>query len=189
MANNAANALVAVTGSFYADITNTATAPTDTSTALNAGFIDLGYVSEDGVTLSLPDSGDTTPIKAWQNGATVRILRNSSEDSPQLSLTLLETKSDVIKTVFGSSVTQAAAEGSFVYNSTAARAPFRAVLHVIDGAELIRIYVPAAAVASIGEITFANQESIGYEITLDLQYDSTLVGNFKSYMTKIKTGN
>jgi hypothetical protein len=189
MANNAANTLVAVTGSFYVDLTNASAAPTDTSTALAVGFIDLGYVSEDGVTLSLPDAGDTTPIKAWQNGATVRILRSPSEDSPQLKLTLIETKSDVIKTVFGTTVTQAAAEGSFLINSTITRTPFKSVLHVIDGAELIRIYAPATVVSSVGEITFANQEAIGYEVTLDLQYDSTLAGNAKTFMTRIKTGN
>lgn len=189
MANNAANTLVAVTGSFYADIANTATAPTDTSTALNAAFIDMGYVSEDGVSLTMPSTGDTTPIKAWQGGATVRILRSATTDSPQLKLRLIETKSDVIKTVFGVTVTQAVAEGSFVLNATAIRTPFRAVLHVIDGAELIRIYAPAAAVADIGEIKFANQEAIGYEITLDLQYDATLGGNAKTFMTRIKTGN
>jgi hypothetical protein len=55
------------------------------------GFVDLGYISEDGVVLGMPDAGDTTSIKAWQNGATVRVLRSAPDDNPTLQLTLIET--------------------------------------------------------------------------------------------------
>lgn len=184
---DADNVRVAVTGAVYFDATSTAAAPTNSGSALAAEFNDLGYVSEDGVALAMPDAGDTTPIKAWQNGATVRVLRSSSEDNPQLTLTLIETTLPVIEAVFGVTVTQDTADGSFVINTTAAREPARLVLDVVDDAELMRIYAPKATVASIGEITFASTDAIGYEITLDLEFDQALGGQAKTWMTALKT--
>lgn len=187
MALNADKVRVAVTGAVYFDAANTATAPTDSSTALT-GFNDLGYVSEDGVVLAMPDAGDSTPIKAWQNGATVRVIRSASEDNPSLQLTLIETNLKVIETAFGVTVTQGATDGNFVINTTTARSTGRLVLDVIDGAERIRIYAPKAAVSSVGEITFASSDAIGYQLTLDLNFDQTLGGQAKTWMTALKTG-
>ena len=35
--------------------------------------------------LSLPASGDSTSIKVWQNGASIRIVRSASEDPATFS--------------------------------------------------------------------------------------------------------
>ena len=51
---------VAVTGAVSKGALG-ATAPTSSSSALT-GFDDLGAISEDGVSLSLPDSGDAAPL-------------------------------------------------------------------------------------------------------------------------------
>jgi hypothetical protein len=48
MATDASKVRVAVTGAVYFDSANTATAPTGTASA-TTGFVDLGYISEDGV--------------------------------------------------------------------------------------------------------------------------------------------
>ena len=93
---NASNVRQAIAGAVYYDGTRLAAAPTGTNSAVT-DYDDLGYVSEDGVTLTMPGSGDATAIKAWQNGATVRTIRTPSEDQPELSLTLLETKVEVIE--------------------------------------------------------------------------------------------
>lgn len=185
MALNANLVRVAVTGALYVD-GGTGVAPTGASAALT-GFDDLGYVSEDGVTLAFPEAGEATPIRAWQNGATVRTVRSTSEDLPTLALTLIETKLEVIETVFGVTVTQTATDGSFVINSTATRAATKIVLDVIDGAEIIRIYAPKAVVTSIGEIALTSTEAIGYNVTFELEYDSGLSGNAKTFMTALKT--
>lgn len=52
------------------------TAPTDTSTAVNASFVDLGYVSEDGLIGAM--SADFTDIKNWK-GTTVKKVQTGSE--------------------------------------------------------------------------------------------------------------
>lgn len=187
MAVSASNVRVAVTGAVYADKTASATAPTSTASVLDTDLKDLGYVSEDGITLTMPGSGDAEAIHAWQNGATVRTVRTPSDDSPQLELTLIETKLEVIEFVFGVTVTAAVADGSFEFDVTDTRTPAAIVLDIVDGAELIRIYAPQAAVAEIGEISLTHTDAIGYSVTLDLERSSTTGYNFKSWLTALKT--
>lgn len=187
MALTAANARVAVTGSVSIDITAAGAAPTSSSSALNAAYKDMGYISEDGVTLSMPDSGEATNLKAWQNGATVRTVRTTSDDNPQISFTIVETSLEVIKAVFGAAVTSSVADGTFDFDASDIRAHVRAALDVVDGAELIRIYAPYAIVSSIEEVNLTSTDLIGWGVTLDLERDSTLGCNFRSWMTALKT--
>lgn len=184
MAVVASNALVAITGAVSKGLLS-ATAPTSQSTAIT-GFTDLGGITEDGVTLSLPDNGDATPIKVWQNGATVRTVRASSEDLPQISFTMVETKKETGETYFGQTITTAVTEGSLSF-TVANRSADSYILDVVDGAELMRLYVPRGVVSSVGEITFLNTEAIAYEVTLDLELDSVKGFNFKLWHTKWKT--
>lgn len=187
MALSASNVRVAVTGAVYADTTAAADAPTGSGGVLDTDFKDLGYVSEDGVTLTLPGAGDSEAIHAWQNGATVRTVRTPSDDNPQLSFTLIETKLEVVQFVFGVTVTAGASDGTFEIDVTDTRTPSAVVLDVIDGSEIIRIYAPRAAVAEIEEISLTHTGAIGYGVTLDLERDPTAGYNFKTWMTALKT--
>lgn len=187
MALTAANARVAVTGAVYIDVTAAGAAPTSSSSSLNAAYKDMGYISEDGVSLSMPDSGDATNLKAWQGNATVRTVHTTSEDNPQLTFTIVETKLEVIQAVFGATITSSVADGTFDYDIADQRGHVRAVLDVVDGAELIRIYAPYAIVSSIGEVNLTSTDLIGWQVTLDLERDSTLGCNFRSWMTALKT--
>lgn len=175
---------VAVTGALSKGLTS-ATAPTGTSGTLT-GFTDLGAISEDGVALTLNDEGDATPLKIWQDGATVRTLRSTSEDNPTLALRLVETSKEVIETYFGVTVTQTATEGSFEFK-TQNRAAASYALDVIDGAELIRIYVPRGVVASVSEISLVNTEAIGYGVTIDCELDTVKNYALKTWMTALKS--
>lgn len=186
MALNASNVRQAITGAVYYDKTAAAAVPTGTASD-TTGYPDLGYLSEDGVALTMPDAGDSTPIKAWQNGATVRIIRTPSEDSPQFKFTLIETKLETIEAAFGVTVEQGPTEGSFVINTNKQREHARLVLDVIDGDELIRIYAPQAIVTAIDEIDFANSGPIGYALTVDCEYDDDLDGQAKVWMTALKS--
>lgn len=184
MAVDASKVRVAITGAISKGVLGAA-APTGTASALTV-HTDVGGISDDGVALALNDEGSATPIKVWQNGATVRTLRETSEDSPQLSFTMVETSKATIETYFGVTVTQAATEGNFKFK-TQARTAASYVLDVVDGSELIRIYAPRAVVASVEEIILANTGAIAYGVTLDLEYDSTLDANFQTWMTALKT--
>lgn len=180
-----ANVAVAVTGAVSVGLTS-ATAPTSQSAALT-GFTDLGYISEDGVTLTSPGSGDAEPIRAWQGGATVRTLRSPSEDLPTYTFTLIETNKAAIEFALGVTLTQTATEGSYEIDSTESRTDKSMVLDIVDGSALERHYVPLARVIEIGDRVYANQEAIGYEVTVEAQRNSTLGYNVKVWSTRLKS--
>lgn len=184
MAVDATKVRVAITGAISKGLLS-ATAPTSEASAIT-GFTDLGGISEDGVALALNDEGDSTPLKVWQNGQTVRTLRQTSEDNPTLSFSMVETSKSTIETYFGVTVTQTVSNGTFKFK-TGTRTASSYVLDVIDADELIRVYVPRGVVASVEEITLANSEAIAYGVTLELEYDSTLDANFQSWMTALKS--
>ena len=179
---DAANVRVAVTGGIFK---NPTAAPTGTSGA-PTGADDLGYIGEDGVEITIPGAGDSTPIKAWQNGTTVRTIRTSSEELPSWRFTMLETNLATIETYFGVTVTQTVSEGSFEY-TVENRTADEYVVDVVDGAELIRDYIPSGVVASVGAHTLANGQVIGYEVTIEGELDATAGYNFKRWATALKS--
>lgn len=185
MALDASKVRVAITGAVSKGLTSAA-APTGTASTLT-GFVDGGYIGEDGVTLTLPDGGDRTTLRAWQNGAPVRVLRTPSEDNPTLGFVFLETNLTTIETYFGVTITQTATEGSFEFDVQDVRGHNSYVLDVVDGAELIRNYAPNAIVTSVGDLVYNGTEPIGYEITLECERDNTKGYNFKQWSTALKT--
>lgn len=163
------------------------TAPTTQAVALAVGFIDLGYVGDNGVAQSVPGSGDTSTIAAWQNGAVVRTIRAASKDLPTFKFTMLETKKESLETYYGTTVTQTATEGSLVFASTALRTHYSWVFDLVDGAELERIYVPDGLVIDVGDRSYANGDAVAYEVTIEAQLNTALAGNFKLWSTRSKT--
>jgi hypothetical protein len=182
---DATKAGVAVTGAVMKGLTS-ATAPTGTSGA-TTGFTDLGYISDAGVAIEMPDAGDSTPIKAWQGGTTVRVIRTPTEDNPTWTFTLLETNKLAVETYFGVTVTQTATEGSFEFTSTTARPYASYIVDAIDGAELLRDYIPKGIVTGVGSHTLSNGDVTGYEVTVEGEYDSVKAYNFKRWATRLKT--
>ena len=162
MALSASNVRVAVTGAVYVAPTGT-TLPTTAAAALGAGFIDLGYVSEDGVTEAYED--ETTDIKAWQGGATVRTVITGS--TATLSFTMVETKTDVLELFHKNSSVVTDGSTGYKMNVVQPGVDKRVfVLDVIDGAEEVRIVVPSGEVTERGEIVYKNDEPVGYQVTI-----------------------
>lgn len=181
MATNSANVRVAVTGEVLVGAT-TATAPTGTG-GTTTGFNGLGYVSDDGVTETRDRS--TNDIKAWQNGDTVRTVITDATLTYQF--TLIETKKETVELYYGTTVTASATEGNFVVvpANTGGRKSF--ILDVVDGAELIRVYIPQGEVTEVGDRVYANGDPIGYDVTITAYNDSTLGGAARVWMTALKT--
>lgn len=144
-------------------------------------------VSGAGLILEQPTRQTATTIRAWQNGAIVRVLRAAPEDFPGLSLTFIETTLDVIELAFNVKVAQTASEGTFVIDANAPRPSLPLVLDVVDDTELIRIYAPKARLTSLGEIPLNGTSAIGYAATIVLENDETLGGQAQVWMTALKT--
>lgn len=166
MANDATKVTVGkpkVGGSIYRAPLGT-TLPTDATTALDAAFKCLGYISEDGVTNN--NSPETENIKAW-GGDTVLNVLTSKEDT--FGFTLLEAMNiDVLKTVYGEdNVTGTLADGITIKaNASAMEQASYAIEMIYNDNVLKRVVIPAASVSEVGEITYVDGEAVGYETTL-----------------------
>ena len=168
MALTAANVRVGVTGAVYVAPIATAL-PTDATTALANDYDDVGFIHEDGVTET--QDTDTEDIKAWQNGATVRKVQTSHDLMYQF--TMLETNATVLEEYYGD-FTEGAASADDVVEITGEELPNRRwVLSVVDGLEVIRIVVPDGQITERGDVTYANNEAIGREVTITCYPDST----------------
>ena len=162
MATTSANVRVAVTGKVSVGPTATA-APTSSSVALAAGLVDLGYVGEGGVTESRERS--TSDIKAWQNNDVVRTMVTDGKIT--YTFALLETSKVALETFYGATTSAATSTDGridVVPTATGGRKSF--VIDVVDGADLLRIYLASAEVTEVGDVVYSGTEAIGREITV-----------------------
>lgn len=172
MANTTTNVSVGkpnTTGAIYRAAAGS-TLPTDTTTALDAAFVCLGYVSEDGLTNS--NSPESDSIKAW-GGDTVLTYQSSKEDT--FSFTLIEAlNSDVLAAVYGDdNVSGTLSTGLTVTANSGEQEECSWVIDMVlrNGAAK-RIVIPQAAVTEVGDIVYADEECIGYELTITATPDS-----------------
>lgn len=137
--------------------------PTSASASLDASFVDLGYVSEDGVTNN--NSPETDTVKAW-GGDTVLNLQTDRPDT--FSMTLIEAmNADVLKTIYGSAnVTETA--GAITVKATSEDMPSGSwvIDMVFKGNRAKRIVIPDGTISELGEITYKDDTAVGYQITI-----------------------
>ncbi len=147
------------------------TLPTDTTTALDAAFKDLGYISEDGLTNT--NSPETENIKAW--GGDI-VLNTQTEKADTFKMTFIEAlNEDVIKAVYNSAnVTGALATGLTVKaNADPAEQASWVFDMVLRGNVAKRIVVPNGAISEIGDIVYVDGEPVGYETTITCYPDAS----------------
>lgn len=171
--NNSANVSVGkpkVGGAIYRAPAGTAI-PTDAKSALAAAFLPVGYISEDGVVNSNSPSSDS--VKAW-GGDTV--LNYQTEKPDTFKFTMLESLRDtVLKAVYGdSNVSGSLTAGMTVKaNSTEQVRCVWVIDMILQGNNLKRIVIPAGKVTEVGDITYADGQPIGYEVTISAEPDAS----------------
>lgn len=141
----------------------TATLPTDTTGTLT-GFTELGYASEDGVVNTNGPSSDK--VKAW-GGDTVLSFQSDKPD--EFKMTLIEAlNEDVLKVIYGSkNVTGTLSSGMTVKANSDDPEVYAWVIDmVLKGGVAKRIVIPRASVSAMEDITYKDDEAIGYGITL-----------------------
>ena len=157
-----------VTGAIFIAPVGT-TLPTDSTTALNPAFVELGYASDAGVVNS--ESRETETIKAW-GGDTVLKPFTGKEDT--FSFTLIEALNvNALKLVYGDSNVTGDLTNGISIKSAAEDLDYHSfVIEMVLNGAVKRIVIPSAKVTEVGDITYADGEAIGYDTTLSAVPDA-----------------
>ena len=156
--------------------------PTDVTTALNAAFKDLGYVSDSGVTNGT--SLESKTIKAW-GGDNVLNIQTSKDDT--YKFTLIEILNEfVLKLVYGSDNVSGDLDNglSIAINNNELDEVSIVIDTILRGGVLKRSVVPIGKVSNVGDIVYNDSDPVGYETTLTCTADSSGNTHYE-YMKKV----
>lgn len=161
--SNVSAATPGVSGAIYRAPIGTSL-PNDATTALGGTYVELGYISEDGLVNT--NSPESENIKDW--GGT-DVLNVQTEKTDEFQCTLIEVlNEDVLKAIYGASnVSGTLATGITV---TANNAEQEEAIWVVDmvmrNGVLKRIVIPNGKISELGDITYKRDEAVGFEVTL-----------------------
>lgn len=138
--------------------------PTTVEEELAEAFAGLGYVTEDGLT----NATERETIKAWGGD----IVASTVTDTFQF--TLLEAMSvETLKSVYGEENVSGTLETGITIkvNETVQSACVWVFDIVLKGGVKKRIVVPHGAVSEVGEVTYNENDPLGYETTVTATAD------------------
>lgn len=173
MSNNAKNVSVGkpkVSGAIFV-APATETAPTDATTALSAKFNCVGYISDDGLKNKFKTS--TSNIKAW-GGDTVKVVKKSVDET--FGFTMIEANEFSLKQAFGEdNVTVATDTGAIVikHNALEKDEYIYVIEMLLTDDKVRRIVIPRGMMSELGDITYKDDEAVGYEVTIAAQSDAS----------------
>jgi hypothetical protein len=147
--------------------------PTDTVSTPNVAFVDLGYISEDGVSLSQKTSW--VEVRDWGGDLVKSFLENFSGG---MKFTCLESNATVQKAIYGAAnvsvVAPTVSTGTEITTKlNSVQAPDNAyVFNVKAGSSKVRLTVADAVIADRSDIVFVRKDVIKYELTLECYPDA-----------------
>lgn len=163
-------------GLLFRDLDAEGALPEDASTALT-GFLEGGYISEDGVTKTVDASDDN--ILAW-GGDTVRTVR--TEHTLSYAFTFIESSNvNVLRLIYGDENVTVDGSGNISVKESSKLQDRKAfVIEAFDGDKKLREVIPNAQLAMSGDITYVHSDVVRYECTLTA-FPDPADPNFKAY--------
>ena len=143
--------------------------PTDATSALDAAFVNIGYISDAGLVNS--NSPTSENIKAW--GGDI-VLTTLTEKPDTFKFTLLEAMSvEALKAVYGDSNVTGDLDTGLTIHANSTQQPDCAwvIDMVFKNNTVKRIVIPDAGVSGVGDVTYADGSAVGYETTISAMPD------------------
>jgi hypothetical protein len=163
MALDAEDLVVAANGRVYVAPTSTPL-PTDESETLDSDFVDLGYLTEDGITVS--PSMSVESVQPWQSFYSVREIVTSRELT--LGFELLQFNADTTVLAFGGGTVTEESSGHYkmVPPSPETVDKRACVVDWSDGDKQYRLVVPVCMVSEGGEFSLSRTAPATLAVTL-----------------------
>lgn len=137
--------------------------PTDATTALTAAFAQLGYCSDAGLVNS--NSPNSNAVKAW-GGDTVLSYQEDKPDTFKFKL-IEALNVEALKAVYGDiNVSGTLATGITVKANSTEQSECCWVFDIVMKNAAKRIVVPRGKVTAVGEISYVDNGTVGYETTV-----------------------
>lgn len=137
--------------------------PTSATASLNAAFVDLGWVSEDGVTNTI--SREVTRHKSW-GGETVKTTQDNYTET--IKFALLESSANVLEVVYGADNVTAVGDVISAEHSSLQLTRQSFVVDFIDGEVVGRIVIREGLVTEVGDVRYSHKDMTMYDLTVDV---------------------
>lgn len=135
------------------------TVPTNATSALDAAFKGLGYISEDGLVNAVET--ETESVKAWGGD---QVLVGQTAFSEMFTVNLIESNAESLKVYYGEDNVTVVGDAITITQNGQELPEVVVVFElVLTGGRIKRIVVPKARIADrSGEITYVDGEAISY---------------------------
>ena len=165
---NVSTAKPKIGGAIYSAPLDT-TLPKNATDKLDAKFKGLGYISEDGVVNN--NSPSSEDIKAW-GGAVVANVQTEKPDT--FTYKLIEALNiNVLKEVYGDENVSGDLDTGITIKANNDEHEEHCIVidMILKGSVLKRIVLPIAKISEVGEISYGDEDAIGYETTVSAMPD------------------
>ena len=160
------------TGGAFSYAASGAVLPEDATSALSGAYKNLGYISEDGLVNSNSPTSDK--IKAW-GGDVVLVVQTEKPDTFKFTL-IQALNADVLAFVYGeNNVDGSTLEAGIKVSANSDEQPMRVMIFdmILADNTLKRVVIPNGKISEIGDITYADESAVGYELTVEALPDTT----------------
>lgn len=159
---------VGVTGTVYVAPVGTAL-PTDVTTALNAAFQSVGFISEDALTEGLEVT--TERLRAWQRPVGLRTLTTDVEWT--FAFSMMETSPLVLELYYpGAESEVASGVATTTISATPTNTQRAMVIELEDGDVITRYALPVVEIGDREEIEHTNTNGTMYGVTVNVMGSS-----------------